>query len=978
MVEKREVFRYTLLVLICVVLISILLVLRGGPTGYAVYSDSGSDFDDGSYVNTTYNGSAVVLVDGNLSGVYTSQIFDAGNDASWNNISWGGSEPNAELLFAVDGGGDVYKSSDLGVTWVLSQEDFGRTTDTQDMFSDSNYLYIISASNKEVWRSIDGAGFIVINNSFTTNGLRVGASNNSILFIATGSGVVYRSYDSGINWEEVGDVNGGKTEDPKGIDINSSNSIFVVDGKGRVELSLDSGVTWIEQTGGYGGGSATDSLGVDRDEDIYILNNKQIYKSTDEGINWNVINNSFTPYSNDGCDMLIDSNDDIFIVDCTGRIFKSNDQGVNWQEIGDFNAAASNDPKGLTNFIQPTNLSFQVKNCSLDDCSDGSWHNVDLDNINLQGRYFQYQVSFTSPSASVSPILESVDINYDLLNTAPSLTITDPQDGASYGYNESLELNFIASDSEDNLESCWYSLNGGGNIAIAGCANTTIDVPEEENVLIVYANDSLGEEVSDSTSFSVQVGAPTIVLYSPIDVYFSSGEDIEFSYTPTDLDLESCELWGDFSGNFGLNQTDSSVTSGSVNSFNLDLEDGNYLWNIRCNDSLGNSAINGNKSFYVDTIEPNLSISEPSGAKTSRTEIPLAFSASDSNLDGCWYNVYQGDSLHVSNTSVNCSVSSITFDVAADGNFVLYFYVNDSASNSNNASSSFSVDTSSTPPPDDGGGGGSSGGGSIASPKTIVEGKLEVSEVGEVIAQKGDKKTLSINVQNIGKIFVNNCRLIAKGDLSSWIYSTQMQGVAPGENIDFIFDLNIPEEIQGGDYSGNLEINCDEASDSQGIIVSIPVGLQLIEIKEVKNEPEGLNIYYTLDSDQIVGASVSVEVWIVNEDGQEVKRVVDSFSVQEGLIERSIVVELPEDLVGIYSVYFALSSDLESFVKQSVVLGKSSTTGFAVLGGTRGKIIGYVIFIGVIVAGIFFILRKHGKNVKGHKKNNKWLLRKRS
>ena len=41
MTEKRDVFRYFLIGGIVVVLISIVLVLRGGPTGYAVYTEIG-------------------------------------------------------------------------------------------------------------------------------------------------------------------------------------------------------------------------------------------------------------------------------------------------------------------------------------------------------------------------------------------------------------------------------------------------------------------------------------------------------------------------------------------------------------------------------------------------------------------------------------------------------------------------------------------------------------------------------------------------------------------------------------------------------------------------------------------------------------------------------------------------------------------------------------------------------------------------
>src|SRR3989338_6080601 len=112
---------------------------------------SQSDFNLGTYVNTTHNGSVVVLSGSNTTGTYTSQIFDATSDASWTNISWHENKPYTDLLFAVDGQGAVYSSSNGGITWILKNSGYGRTSDTQDMFSDSsNNLYIIAGSNREV------------------------------------------------------------------------------------------------------------------------------------------------------------------------------------------------------------------------------------------------------------------------------------------------------------------------------------------------------------------------------------------------------------------------------------------------------------------------------------------------------------------------------------------------------------------------------------------------------------------------------------------------------------------------------------------------------------------------------------------------------------------------------------------------------------------------------------------------------------
>ncbi|GAG35631.1 unnamed protein product, partial [marine sediment metagenome] len=245
------------------------------------------------------------------------------------------------------------------------------------------------------------------------------------------------------------------------------------------------------------------------------------------------------------------------------------------------------------------------------------------------------------------------------------------------------------------IDSCWYTLDlGVTNTTLAGCANTTIDVSEGDNNLIIYTKDTEGEEVSDSASFSVAVGAPTIVLNSPIDVYFNNGVGIEFSYTPTDIDLDSCWLFGDFDGEFRLNQTDNSPVSGSVNIFTLDLNDGAYLWNIGCNDSVGNSAVNGNKTFYVDTINPILSLSEPIGTKTSRTGISLSFSISDASPLTCYYNITTSIGTDVVNNIEIENCLDTNFDVSADGDYIIYLWTVDSAGNLNSTDSGFSVDTS--------------------------------------------------------------------------------------------------------------------------------------------------------------------------------------------------------------------------------------------------------------------------------------------
>lgn len=980
MIGKKEAFRYVLVGGVLIILVGIMFFLRGGMTGFVIFEDNEQgEFDLGTYVNTTHNGSSVILSESNISGIYISQIFDVGNDAIWNNISWSSATPDLESLYCVDGGGEVFKSGDFGVNWIMTKENYGRTTSSADMFSDDSYIYVLASSNKEVWKSSDGETWGVVNDTFTTSSLLVGAADSSNnLYIATGPGDVYKSTDTGVTWSLLSDFNDG-TQNAKGIAINSSDDIFIVDGTGDVYSSVDGGSSWTKVNDGYGGSTGTDGLEVDSNNNLYILIGSDVYKSINAGVTWDKINDDFSPYSNHGVEIGIDSNDNLYIADGIGRIFRSINSGQDWSEIGDCNDVVSKNPKGFTTFIESSNLDFQVKSCNDDICSGESFVNISGESpqdLSLSNnRYFQYQVIFASPDSSITPSLESVSIDYTLVNTAPLINLESPQDGANYGYNESLPLNFSVSDADDNLDKCWYNF-GGENIILVDCVNITIDIAEGSHILNIYANDSLGLSASDSASFSVAVGAPTIMVHSPIDVYFSSGENIQFNYTPTDIDLDYCELFGDFEGEFKLNQTDNSPTSGEVNNFDLDLSDGIYLWNIRCIDNQLNSAVNGNKTFYVDSANPVISVSEPTGTKATRT-VSASWSVSDSSPVSCIYSVYQGASLEVSNTSVNCSDNLVSFDVSTDADFIFNFYVNDSAGNSNSANSSFSVDTSVPASTPSGGGSGGGGGGGIINTNVTVKLTLQTSDLGNIIAYEGDKKTLSLSIKNIGSRFFNKCRLVGKGEIESWIYSTQIEGIAPGQNVDFIFDLNIPDEIESGDYKGDLEIKCSEGSDSQEIIISIP-SLEIINVNEIIQEGNLVKISYNFDNSYVIGDSASVDIWIEDSEGYEIERVQDVFNIaKEGLIKRNVEIEF--DGSGIYYIYFSISGDLENFVKESVVLGEAVGTGFAIFDTTKGKITTYVIFLIIIGIGIFIILRGHKKgHSKIHKSKHHWLFRRKS
>lgn len=535
-----------------------------------------------------------------------------------------------------------------------------------------------------------------------------------------------------------------------------------------------------------------------------------------------------------------------------------------------------------------------------------------------------YSKEYTT-DASLIPYL---NITYHSANTAPSIILVSPQDEASFGYNEALALNFIASDVDDNINSCWYVLNSGEIVILDDCANTTIDVPEGSNTLTVYVNDTQAEQASDSATFSVQVGAPSIILHSPINSYLSS-TSVTFRYTPTDLDLDSCELWGDFTGDFSLNQTDTSPTSGSENTFSLTLLDGTYIWNIRCNDTLGNSAVNGNKTFYVDTINPSFSLSQPTGTKTSRTGIPLTFEVTDASPVSCLYNIkWLTGEFVISNTSIaNCI--GITFNVSADGSYVLNLYVNDSAGNTNFTSSSFSIDTSSQPPSNppsggsSGGGGGGGGGGSSNY-------DIEFSGISDLVLDPGESRRMSVTAENTRNGFLNDCVIRSKGVNSEWSTSSDVQDIGPGQLQEFIFVLSLPLNINQGNYPVELALECKEFSKSFGFFVEIiekKLEIKLLDAKREKNDE--MAIYYSLIELSGNNQDVEVNIMLLGLKNEKIAEISEIKNIEAGSKnDFNTVLKIDSELKGSFNLIISVNSGLaSSFIQEDIYIGNPSLVG---------------------------------------------------
>jgi hypothetical protein len=551
--------------------------------------------------------------------------------------------------------------------------------------------------------------------------------------------------------------------------------------------------------------------------------------------------------------------------------------------------------------------------------------------------------------------LNSSSVTFYVDSLVPLLSIVSPQNGSTYGTNTSLQLNYTVNDV--NLQSCWWNIDSGGNNSIVCGQNTTFDASGGLHTISIYANDSYGLQSSSSSSFNINVGAPTISNLNPGDVYLNYSL-VNFSYYASDIDLQACELWGDFDGIWKLNQTNLNPKNYSYNNFTLNLTDGSYKWNIRCNDTQGHSSFNGNKTFVIDTIIPNLILSEPSGTKSSRS-VSASWNVDDLNINSCIYNVYRGVNLEIANTSVNCLTDSATFSVTVDADFTFNFYANDFAGNANYASSSFRVSTSGGGGDTTGGGGG--GGGTTHNLLNTTLG-LNLDKLNDLLGESGDDKKIMLNVKNTGTGFLNDCQLKGYGDYSSWISGGGVKDLSAGQEYEYSFNVKIPENISGGKYLLGVLLSCKEINKSSFFSVEViekQINFELIKVERISNN--GVRVSYSLEELSGLNQDIDIQFLLFGPNKEKVAEFRETKAISANSKQNfESLIPIDSSLEGDLSLLINLNSKTYStFVEENIVLGKMPIGGFAIFGNARSPdnlFTGLLILFFVIFA--FFIIRR--------------------
>jgi hypothetical protein len=639
------------------------------------------------------------------------------------------------------------------------------------------------------------------------------------------------------------------------------------------------------------------------------------------------------------------------------------------------------------NNISWTNNSLGILNLSVRSCDDGScsgetWSDINgtsPGNLSLtDNRYFQYRFDFEAV-AGESPEVSSVLIDYDSIASAPSVNILLPVEGETLTTNESLSLNFTVTGI--SLDACWYTLDSGAtNTSLSNCANTTFSVSGSGSYIVfVYANESVsGLEGVANSSFDVQLAGPVVSLSSPEDNGYLNYNEISFVYNVSDngAPTDSCGLWGNFAGTFELNQTDSNVSVGELNSFSLNLSSESvYNWNVQCNDTsnaLGLSS--SNYTFQLDLTQPDVDLESPNGTYNVSQTIPVNYTVEDTSpIDTCTYDLVVsvgGQQIEVGVAIEGCGNTSIV--ISGEDNYDLTVTANDSAGNSGEDQSSFAVGGGGS-----GGGGGGSGGGGGNSNRGVVsigleDYRLEFSDLDVLEIGRGETETLELKVENIGSRFLNSCKFRASGGVENWISNSQAENIGSGQIVNYIFSVNTPVDIEPSTYYTALIVECTEMSQAITLNIDVIVGNFAFLILNSEKVGNKLRIDYALENFDDDSDDFSIKYSLVNSEGVSATEGEESVSIDGNTREElSFEFELPKDSVGNFDIVLDVSDGRNSErYEQRVILAGGLLTGLAISDENLRFISwGGVAFI--FLVALYFVIKFLYKHDKKHNRQSK-------
>jgi len=193
----------------------------------------------------------------------------------------------------------------------------------------------------------------------------------------------------------------------------------------------------------------------------------------------------------------------------------------------------------------------------------------------------------------------------------PAIFLLSP-DNSTYDTND-VALTFVVNESTSWIG---YSMDCQGNVTISG--NITMSLSDGPHVIVVYANDSVGNiGYSGTVYFTIDTMSPKIDVLSPKNRVYADNE-VLLSFIVSEL-----TSWIGYSLDGGIN------VSISGNNLITGLSEGPHNLVVYANDTFGNMGSSDTIYFAIDTVAPIISVISPENKTYATNSVALTFTLSE-------------------------------------------------------------------------------------------------------------------------------------------------------------------------------------------------------------------------------------------------------------------------------------------------------------------------------------------------------------
>jgi parallel beta-helix repeat protein len=291
----------------------------------------------------------------------------------------------------------------------------------------------------------------------------------------------------------------------------------------------------------------------------------------------------------------------------------------------------------------------------------------------------------------------------------PTISIISPVGGDLFG---TIAPSFIVEINDTNLDTMWYTLNGGPNQPFLSNETFRQDwwnlLPNGTIIIAFYGNDSAANEIFAFAIVRLDIVAPNLTILAPLaNQVFENNPN--FNIWRYDINMINYSWYTINSGvvKYFFTNND-TINSTAWNG----LLDGPATISFYANDTVGN---NNSMSVIIikDTIAPNITIDSPTPNDYVEIDAPtFSLTISDLSLNSTWYRIWDGNIWSANHTfngtsgTINQTVwKPIWSSLSHDDKITIQFFANDSFGRESNATVQlrkyYIPGGNGLPPPDD-------------------------------------------------------------------------------------------------------------------------------------------------------------------------------------------------------------------------------------------------------------------------------------